>query len=413
MGLVVVAALYAFGVDVARALYRMIPLTPLSRNCLTITMIAAGLFGFSLSLIQLVRSVARAIAPGVTEKPSALIYRRRVLDRGPKVVAVGGGTGLSTLLRGLKQMTSNITAVVTVMDDGGSSGRLREQIDVLPPGDVRNCLLALAQHEDQLSNYFQYRLTEPAELAGHALGNLLLVGLEQATGSFDRAVEAMSHVLRIRGRVLPATLDNAQLVAVMNDGSIVTGETEIASDPRPIKHMTLRPDLVRPHALVLEAIAEADLILLGPGSLFTSLIPNLLIDGVAGAIEEARAEKMLVANLMTQHGETDSLTLGAHLRILNEYIRLSRFDHLLVNSEIPSSDFLAKYRHEEAEPVADDLAATNEYGLATLRVNLLGTAEWAGKETVKHDPEKLARAIARHTQAFVQHRIFDAEDTAN
>ncbi|MEE8593838.1 MAG: gluconeogenesis factor YvcK family protein [Candidatus Bipolaricaulota bacterium] len=408
MGLVVIAALYAFGVDVARALYRAIPLTSFARNFLMIAMITTGLFGFSFSLLQLVRSVARTLAPGVTEKPSALIYRRRILDRGPKVVAVGGGTGLSTLLRGLKHMTSNITAVVTVMDDGGSSGRLRRQVDILPPGDVRNCLLALADDEERLSNYFQYRLTAPEELAGHALGNLLLLGLDQATGSFDRAVEAMSHVLRIRGRVLPATLDNAQLAATMDDDSVVTGESRIVSDPRRIKHITLLPSRVRPYALVLEAISEADLILLGPGSLFTSLIPNLLIDSVAAAIEEAAAEKMLVANLMTQHGETDSLSLGAHLRILNEYIRLSRFDHLLVNSEIPSNSFLAKYRHEEAEPVDDDLEAPNAFGLVAIRENLLGTAKWAGKETVKHNPEKLARAIAKHTQAFVQHRLSDA-----
>ena len=413
MGLIVIAALYAFGVDVARALYRAIPLTSFARNFLMIAMIAVGLSGFSLSLIQLVRSVARAIAPGVTEKPSALIYRRRILDRGPKVVAVGGGTGLSTLLRGLKHMTSNITAVVTVMDDGGSSGRLRRQADVLPPGDVRNCLLALADDEERLSSYFQYRLTAPEELAGHALGNLLLMGLEQATGSFDRAVEAMSHVLKIRGRVLPATLDNAQLAATMDDGSVVTGESQIVSDPRRIKHMTLLPNRVSPYAMVLQAINEADLILLGPGSLFTSLIPNLLIDGVAIAIEEAAAEKMLIANLMTQHGETDLLSLGAHLQILNEYIRLSRFDHLLINSEIPSSAFLSKYQHEEAEPVVDDLEDRNEFGLIAIREDLLGTAKWAGKETVKHDPEKLARAIAKHTQAFVQHRLFGEEDATN
>ena len=329
MGLIVIAALYAFGVDVARALYRAIPLTSFARNFLMIAMIAVGLSGF------------------------------------------------------------------------------------LPPGDVRNCLLALADDEERLSSYFQYRLTAPEELAGHALGNLLLMGLEQATGSFDRAVEAMSHVLKIRGRVLPATLDNAQLAATMDDGSVVTGESQIVSDPRRIKHMTLLPNRVSPYAMVLQAINEADLILLGPGSLFTSLIPNLLIDGVAIAIEEAAAEKMLIANLMTQHGETDLLSLGAHLQILNEYIRLSRFDHLLINSEIPSSAFLSKYQHEEAEPVVDDLEDRNEFGLIAIREDLLGTAKWAGKETVKHDPEKLARAIAKHTQAFVQHRLFGEEDATN
>jgi len=408
MGLIVIAVLYIFGVDVAQALYRAVPPTPLVRGFVMVGMIAIGFAGFSLSLIQLVRSVARAVAPRVTEKPSSLIFQRRILDRGPKVVAVGGGTGLSTLLRGLKQITSNITAVVTMMDDGGSSGRLRKQIDVLPPGDVRNCLLALAENEQRLSEYFQYRLTAPPELAGHALGNLLLVGLEQATGSFDRAVEAMSHVLNIRGRVLPSTLDNAQLAAVMEDGSVVTGESRISSDPRRIRTMKLLPEHVSPYAAVLDAIREADLILLGPGSLFTSLIPNLLIAGVADAIDEAKAEKMLVANLMTQHGETDSLTLSAHLKVLNAYIRVSRFDHLLINSAAPSSDFLARYRHEEAEPVVDDLEDPNEYGLVAIREDLIGTAKWAGKETVKHDPEKLARAIAKQSLVFAQHKRSDA-----
>lgn len=404
MGLIVAAALYAFGVDVARMLYRAIPLNSFVRHLAAIVLIVIGLGGFSLSLVHLVRSVTKTLAPRESEKPSALIYRKRFLDRGPKVVAVGGGTGLSTLLRGLKQITSNITAVVTVMDNGGSSGRLREQIDVLPPGDVRNCLLALAENEQQLSMYFQYRLHAPDELAGHALGNLLLVGLEQATGSFDRAIEAMSLMLNIRGRVLPATMDNAQLVATMDDGSVVMGESQVVADPRRIKSMDLLPRLVSAYEPVLEAIAEADLILLGPGSLFTSLIPNLLIQDLAAAIETAGAEKLLVTNLMTQHGETDHLSMAAHLHTLNEYIQLSRFDHLLINSEHPSIDFLSKYRHENAEPVIDDLEYPNDYGLEPIRENLLGTAHWAGKETVKHDPEKLARAIAKHTQAFAQHR---------
>jgi uncharacterized cofD-like protein len=372
-----------------------------------VVMVVAGLTGFSLALLHLVRSVTRAIAPQESETASALIYRRRVLDRGPKVVAVGGGTGLSTLLRGLKQATSNLTAVVTVMDDGGSSGRLRQQIDVLPPGDVRNCLLALAEDEQRFAEYFQYRMTSPDALAGHALGNLLLVGLEQATGGFDRAVEAMSHFLNVRGRVLPATLDKAQLAATMEDGELVIGESRITADPRRIERMRLDPAHVRPYELVLDAIADADLILLGPGSLFTSLIPNLLIEGVAQAIETARAEKLLIANLMTQHGETDLLTLCDHLRILDRYVRLSRFDSLLINSSAPSADFLAKYRDEASEPVADDLPDINEFGLVALRKDLLGTARWAGKETVKHDPVKLARAIVRHTQAFSQIRLSD------
>lgn len=409
VGLVVMAALYAFGVDAARALYHAFPLEPLPRMLLMSGMIVFGIAGFSLSLVQLVRSVAKALTPRVTEKPSTLIYRRRILDRGPKVVAVGGGSGLSTLLRGLKQMTSNITAVVTVMDDGGSSGRLREQIDVLPPGDVRNCLLALAEDEQQFSEYFQYRLVSPPELAGHALGNLLLVGLEQATGSFDRAIEAMSSFLNIRGRVLPSTLDNAQLAATMDDGAVLVGESRIVADARRIQKMALLPPRVTPYDPVLEAISEADLILLGPGSLFTSLIPNLLVGGVADAIEKASAEKLLIANLMTQHGETDSLTHSDHLRTLNEYVRLARFDYLLINSVPPSAEFLMRYRDEAAEPVADDVSPPHAYGMEMIREDVLGTAKWAGKETVKHDPEKLARVITKHTQAFSQHRFSGSE----
>ncbi|MCK5827080.1 YvcK family protein, partial [Candidatus Bipolaricaulota bacterium] len=268
------------------------------------------------------------------------------------------------------------------------------------------------ENEEQLSAHFQYRLHAPEELAGHALGNLLLVGLEQATGSFDRAIEAMSQMLNIRGRVLPATMDNAQLTATMDDGSVIVGESQVVADPRQIKVMALLPEHVSPYEPVLEAIAEADLILLGPGSLFTSLIPNLLIEDLSEAIEKAGAEKLLIANLMTQHGETDSLSLAAHLRTLNEYIQLSRFDHLLINSEHPSIDFLSKYKYEEAEPIIDDLESPNEYGLEPIRYDLLGTAHWAGKETVKHDPEKLARAIAKNTQAFAQHQRSDAGESA-
>ncbi len=400
MGVVAVAALLAFGADAARMLYRILPLGAWQRYLLAAGMLIIGLSVFLLSLVHLVRSVTRAIAPRPSDKASALIYQGRILRRGPRIVAVGGGTGLSTLLRGLKRLTSNLTAVVTVMDDGGSSGRLRESIDTLPPGDVRNCLLALADDEERFSAYFQYRLTAPDELAGHALGNLLLVGLEQATGGFDRAIEAMSHFLNIRGEVLPATLDHAQLVATMEDGGVLVGETRIATDPRRIHTMSLQPAHVRPYGRVLEALAEADLIILGPGSLFTSLVPNLLIDGVADAIERSAAEKLLVANLMTQYGETDSLTLGDHLQVFNQYIRLHRFDWLLVNASTPSPEFLARYRDEAAEPVVDDLTDSHAHGLKLIRADLLGTARWAGKETVKHDPKKLARAIARHTQAF-------------
>lgn len=400
MAVIVAALLVVLGVNLVRDLYRTVPIFGAGRYALAAFLLAGGIAGFGLSLVRLVRSVAYGVAPDTREKPSTRIYRTRVLERGPRVVAVGGGTGLSTLLRGLKEETSNITAVVTVMDDGGSSGRLRQEIDVLPPGDVRNCILALAEDETRLSDYFQHRFVAPQELAGHSLGNLLLAGLEQATGGFDRAVEAMSHFLSIRGQVLPATLTKTHLVADMADGARVEGESQISSDPRRIARISLSTSPVEPYEKVLTAIAAADLIVLGPGSEFTSLIPNLLVAAVANAIERASAEKVLVANLMTQPGETDGFTLRDHLAALNEYIDVRCFDILIVNNAQPAEWILDGYRDEAADPVRDDLPSSNEYGLAVVRADLLGTVEWAGKKTIKHDPKKLTRILVKHTRAF-------------
>jgi uncharacterized cofD-like protein len=400
MGILVVALLYVLGTDLVRIVYRTLPTFGPARFAIMIAVFALGIAGFTFALMRLVRSVARGVAPDTRLKPSTMIYRKRLLERGPRVVALGGGTGLSNLLRGLKEETSNITAVVTVMDDGGSSGRLREEIDVLPPGDVRNCILALAEDETRLSELFQYRFTAPQELAGHSLGNLVLAGLEQATGGFDRAVEAMSHFLSIRGRVLPATLTKTHLVAVMEDGARVEGESGLAADPRRITRLEFSSSPVSPHQEVLEAIASADLILLGPGSLFTSLVPNLLVEGIAPAIERASAEKMLVSNLMTQPGETEEFTLRDHLRVLSEYIDLRCMDAILVNAAAIDESLLAGYIDEASEPVRDDLSAPNEYGMTVIRTDLVGTAEWEGKNTVKHDPKKLARTLVREAQAF-------------
>jgi uncharacterized cofD-like protein len=386
MGFLVVALLYVLGTDLVRIVYRTLPTASTARYAIMVAAFTAGAAGFSLALARLVRSVARGVSPDPRLKPSTMIYRTRLLERGPRVVALGGGTGLSNLLRGLKEETSNITAVVTVTDDGGSSGRLREEIDVLPPGDVRNCILALAEDETKLSDFFQYRLAAPAELAGHSLGNLVLAGLEQATGGFDRAVAAMSQFLNIRGRVLPATLTKTHLIATMADGARVEGETEIALDPRRILRIELASSPAPAHQDVL--------------SLFTSLIPDLLVDGIADAIERAPAEKVLIANLMTQPGETDGFSLCDHLNTLSDYIDLRRFDAVLVNTARPPQELVAGYRSEAAEPVRDDLPEPNAYSLAAIREDLVGTASWYGKETIKHDPRKLARAIARETRAF-------------
>jgi uncharacterized cofD-like protein len=401
---IMLALMYALGVELMRFLYRALPLSASTRYAVMAGLLLCGIGGFSYSIMRLVRSIARGVAPTSHEKPSAMIYRTRVLERGPRVVAIGGGTGLSTLLRGIKQVTSNLTAVVTVTDDGGSSGRLREEIDVLPPGDVRNCLLALAEDEGRFADYFQYRFVAPAELAGHSLGNLVLAGLEQATGGFDRAIEAMSQFLSVRGRVLPATLAKTHLVARMEDGETLEGESKIGIDPRRIAELSLASEPVPAYERVLQAIAEADLILLGPGSLYTSLIPNLLVEPIASAIEDAAAEKILIANLMTQPCETQGFSLADHLRALDRYVSVRTFDLLLVNAARPPEPLLAGYRSEAAEPVRDDLGSENPYGLRLIREDLIGTADWSGKTTVKHDPEKLAKALLRYSRTFGHRR---------
>ncbi len=404
MAFIVFGLLELVGKESIRELYRLVPEAVAARNALIGFLFLVGIVGFAVGILQLVRSVARGVAPGRGAKPSDLIYRTRLLEKGPRVVALGGGTGLSTLLRGMKEVTSNLTAVVTVMDDGGSSGRLRAELDVLPPGDVRNCILALAEEEERIERLFQHRFGGTAGLDGHSLGNLLLVGMEQATGGFDRAIEEMSAILNVRGRVLPATLTKTHLIAQMADGEWVEGETRITSDPRRIERIDLSAKNVEPYGRVLEAIARADLVLLGPGSLFTSLIPNLLVGGVSSAIEKAAAEKILVANVMTQPGETTGFNLSDHLRILHEYIDLHCFDGVIVNTSLPSEDLLAGYLEESAEPVKDDLGEENEYRLQVIRADMLGMIELEGRLTVKHDPRKLTRVIVRHARAFSRGR---------
>ncbi|MEA3355873.1 MAG: gluconeogenesis factor YvcK family protein [Candidatus Bipolaricaulota bacterium] len=400
MGLFVVGLLGWAGKDRIRELYYLFPQGELGQRVIIGLSLLVGGTGFAIGVGRMVHSISKGVAPDRPEKTSALIYRTRLLERGPNVVALGGGTGLSTILRGLKELTSNVTAVVTVTDDGGSSGRLRTEFDVLPPGDVRNCILALAEDEERLARLFHHRFRGGSNLEGHALGNLLLVGMEQATGGFDRAIEEMSRILNVRGRVLPTTLAKVHLVAQMDDGGRVEGESRITADPRGIDRIFLSAARVPAHDLVLDAISHADLILLGPGSLYTSLIPNLLVEGVAAAIEEAAAEKLYIANLMTQPGETVGLSLKDHLRVLNEYVRISRFDGAIVNVALPPPAAMATYQEASVGPVKNDLEEENEYQLPVIRAELLETVELEGKLTVKHDPRRLALAIARNSRAF-------------
>lgn len=299
------------------------------------------------------------------------------------MVAIGGGTGLSTLLRGLKHYVarrrqeserypiSDLAAIVTVTDDGGSSGRLRREYRVLPPGDIRNCMVALSQDEALLGRLFQYRFQEGRGLRGHSFGNLFLTALSRVTGDFAEAVRVSGEVLAIRGRIFPTTLENVSLEAVMMDGKIVLGETRIAKSKNKIRRLSLRPRRVRPLPEVLDAINQANLILVGPGSLYTSILPNLLVSGVAEAIENSSATRVLVANLMTQPGETQGYSLADHVRVIYSHTRRKLFDWVVASNQCISPEVALRYSRRGAEPVSVDIQDLQRIGVRCLLDNLL------------------------------------------
>ena len=329
--------------------------------------------------------------------------RRREAD--PRIGGIGGGTGLSTMLRGLKRQSENITAVVTVADDGGGSGMLRADLGMPPPGDVRNCIQALANTEPTMEKLLAYRFTE-GSLRGQSFGNLFLAALNGMSETFDEAVRKMSEVLAITGRVLPVTNENVYLAAEFDDGSEVTGESHIADakkarDAR-IRRVRLIPE--RPAALpqVLEAIEAADMIVLGPGSLYTSIMPNLLTEGVAAAVAASDAFKVYVLNVMTQDGETEGYTASDHIGALFSNSGERLFDWCLANDRPIPERLLERYGAEGAEPVRVDEEAVSALGVGLLRAPVAG---WASGY-VRHEPEDLARELLRlyreksHTRVY-------------
>src|SRR5579862_8853798 len=287
-----------------------------------------------------------------------------------RVVSIGGGTGLSVLLQGLKHYVRpgrapllDITAVVTVTDDGGSSGRLRREFDVLPPGDIRNCLVALSEDEALLSRLFQHRFQTGLGLKGHSFGNLFLTALTQLMGDFPEAVKASSEVLKIKGRIYPATATDVSLEATLEDGTRVTGETRISKSRRPIRAIRLRPRKVKPMADTLAAIAQADLITLGPGSLFTSVIPNLLVEGISAAIRRSPALKAYFVNLMWQPGETTNFTASDHLRAIHRHARGKLLDYAVVNTRAIRPALRRRYARQESAPVEPDFDQIGAMGV--------------------------------------------------
>jgi uncharacterized cofD-like protein len=358
--------------------------------------ILGALFVF-FGIRQWMRSIVAAIAPTSKDNIVGALLDRR-LRGGYKVVAIGGGTGLSTLLRGLKRATSNITAIVTVTDDGGSSGRLQKELGILPPGDIRACLVALADDEALVTDLFQYRFSEGDGLSGHSFGNLFLAAMTGITGNFDRAVQESSRVLSVKGRVIPATLDTVELRATLTDGNEVRGETNISRSHEPIERLHLEPEHAQPLPEVLEALRGADAIILGPGSLYTSVLPNFLVAGIAQAVAESSAIKIYICNVMTQPGETDAFTASAHVRALFDHAGARVCDTVIVNEE-PPRRLLEAYAVEGQVPVTPDRPA-----LEALGVRVVGAAVISETATVRHDPARLADVILKLIDEHVAQR---------
>lgn len=319
-----------------------------------------------------------------------LEQRKREPKRGdsPRVVCIGGGTGLSVILRGLKKYPIEITAIVTVSDDGGSSGRLRNDLQMPPPGDIRNVLVALADTEPLLESVFQYRFQNGGGLEGHTLGNLMLAALKEITGDFTQAVKEMSRVLAVRGRVLPASEQDVVLLAEMTDGTIVQGESQIPKAKKRIRRVFLEPPEPRPLAEALQAIEQADGIVIGPGSLYTSILPNLLVKDMTDAIRASRARKIYVCNVMTQLGETDQFSASDHVKVIYDHVGERLFEVVIINNQVPPRSIQKQYAQKNQQMVRPDIEQIYRLGCHVIADNLL-----LYQSVIRHDAERISKHI--------------------
>ncbi len=367
-----------------------------------ILIFSVGLAALAVGIMQLNRSLLRPFLPQGAPLGHVIevLYRQQRQARGPRIVTIGGGHGLSTLLRGLKEHTGNITAVVTVADDGGSSGRLRRELGILPPGDFRNCIAALSEAEDLMTRLLQYRFSGEGGLGGHNFGNLFIAAMAGVTGSFEKGLEESSRVLAVRGRVLPATLQEVTLcaeVARFENGELVgwqhvRGESRIPKSGGRIVRVYLEPEVTRAYPEVIRAILHADLILAGPGSLYTSVLPNLLVREIVEALQAAPAPKVYVANVATQRGETDGYTVGDHVRALHEHIGLELFHTVLYNTN-----------YEPTLPAGVSWVVPGPDDAEWL--HLIGADLVDERTPWRHDPVKLAAIVMDLLEGRVEARV--------
>lgn len=358
-----------------------------------------GIFVIYISVTEVMKSIIVLVNTGYlkvsldSKKIESLIYEKRLLVKGPKIVVIGGGTGLSTMLRGLKYYTTNITAIVTVGDNGGGSGELREDLGMLPPGDIRNCILALADTEPIMDDLLQYRFQD-GRLKNQSFGNLFLAAMAGISDNFEDAVQKMSSVLAVTGKVLPVTLDDMQLIAELENGNKVIGESEIPQEAikqkSKIKKLMLGNGGAEAIIDAIEAIKEADAIVMGPGSLYTSIIPNLVVKKISPAIRRSSAYKIYISNIMTQPGETDGFTVTDHLKELRKYGGKDIVNCVIANSGDISEELHKKYNNEGSEIVNVDENEIKSSGIDIVKANLVRIDK---KGLVKHDSNKLAEVI--------------------
>jgi uncharacterized cofD-like protein len=358
-------------------------------------LLGLGAIGAVVAFRRGLYAVLTILAPARREKElTGTLLKRLRLKRGPRVVAVGGGTGLPMVLSGLKEYTANISAIVTMADDGGSSGRLRREYQALPPGDLRNCLIAMAETGPLMSRLFQHRFRGQAKgIGGHSFGNLFITALAEVTGDFYSGIKAASQVLAVSGQVLPVTLDPVALEAELIDGTIVQGESRISQSRQPIKGLRLVPANPRPAPDTREAIRRADAIIFGPGSLYTSILPNLLVPGILDEIADSPAVKIYVCNLMTQPGETDGMGVADHVGVLRAFTRPDIIQYVIANTETPGKDILARYAKESAMPVLvkeADIEQMDNWDISLIRTRLA-----IDGNLFRHDPARLAKIILK------------------
>ncbi len=351
--------------------------------------ILLGVFIMYWGARKMVKTIVHAIIPDEGNQVSDYIFQNLRLGQGPKIVVIGGGTGLSTLLRGLKTKTSNITAIVTVADDGGSSGRLREDLQMVAPGDLRNCLVALAETEGLMKKLFRYRFGDAGNLSGHSFGNLFLAALTQVLDDdIEGALEASSKILKVRGRVIPATTEKVVLSARMADGTVVRGESQIPKAGQAISRVFMEPGDVHAEGAALQAIDDADVIILGPGSLYTSVIPNILIENIRDHIRAAKAKKLYICNVMTQNGETTGYTVADHVEAIIRHGGKGLVDMVLANDLDYTAEQLEEAASRNTKPVRIDDNRLRQLGVRVVRANLTNK-----ENEFTHDPMRLSKVI--------------------